>query len=259
MTFFYFHDTILPEVITMPKAKFTDIYQSLKQNILDGLYDENRMLPTEQQLTLIFSCSRNTIRRAIAQLQNEGFVQSIKGKGVVLLEHNAAATFQIDLHNFKGLSSIQMDQSVTTATSVLKFQTLMIDEALALKTGFPKGTEVYYLHRLRYFDNEPLVLDINYFLKDVIKDLSVDIAQNSIYEYIEHSLKLHVIACHRMIRVEKATEQDSDLLRLNDYNCVGVTLNNAYLDDGKMFEFTESRHAPDHFTFCETVSLKDRS
>lgn len=242
----------------MPKTKYTEIYDILKQNLLKGCYDENHMLPTEQQLTSQFDCSRNTIRRAIAQLQEEGFVQSIKGKGVVLLENNAAASFQIDLHNFKGLSSIQMNKAVKTATSVLKFQILTIDEALSLKTGFPVGAEVYHLHRLRYFDNVPLVLDINYFLKDMIKDLSVEIAQHSIYAYIEQELKLHVIACRRMIRVEKATELDMSLLKLNDYNCVGVTLNNAYLDDGKMFEFTESRHAPDHFTFCETVSLRDR-
>lgn len=240
----------------MPKAKFTEIYDTLKQQLLDGCFDKNHMLPTEQVLTKEFQCSRNTIRRAIAQLQEEGFVQSIKGKGVVLLENNAAASFQINLHDFKGLSSIQMSKAVKTATSVLKFQILTIDETLALKTGFPKGTQVYHLHRLRYFDNEPLVLDINYFHKDMIKDLSVDIAQNSIYAYIEQVLKLHVIACRRMIRVEKASEQDMELLKLNDYNCVGVTLNNAYLDDGKMFEYTESRHAPDHFTFCETVSLR---
>lgn len=240
----------------MPKAKFTEIYRTLKQNILDGCYDTSHLLPTEQVLTQQFTCSRNTIRRAIAQLQEEGFVQSIKGKGVVLLENKAAASFQIDLHDFKGLASIQMNPSIKTTTSVLKFQTLIIDDQLSQKTGFPKGSEVYHLHRLRYFDNEPLVLDINYFHKDMIHDLSVEIAQHSIYQYIEDTLKLHVIAARRMIRVEKATKLDQELLSLHGFDCVGVTLNNAYLDDGKMFEYTESRHAPDHFTFCETVSLK---
>lgn len=241
----------------MPKEKFSHIYEVLKQNILDGAYQEHHLLPTEQVLTQQFDCSRNTIRRAIAQLQDHGFVQSIKGKGVVLLENTVASSFQIDLHNFRGLASIHMDPSTKTATSVLKFQTLTIDEELSKTTGFPVGAEVYHLHRLRYFDNEPLVLDINYFLKSIITDLTVDIAQTSIYEYIEHVLKLRVIACRKMIRVEKATTQDLALLSLKDYNCVGVTLNNAYLDDGKMFEYTESRHAPDHFTFCETVSLRD--
>lgn len=102
------------------------------------------------------------------------------------------------------------------------------------------------------------MLDINYFLKSIIQNLSVEIAQKSIYDYIEHELHLQVIACRRMIRVEKATALDKELINLRDFDCVGVTLNNAYLDDGKMFEYTESRHAPDHFTFCETVSLKDR-
>lgn len=243
----------------MPKAKFNSIYETLKQNILHGEYDHNHLLPTEEVLCNTFECSRNTVRRAIEKLQDEGFVQSIRGKGVVLLENRAASSFQIDLHNFKGLASIQVHQKVKTTTSVLKFQEIIIDDELSKKTGFPKGSEVYYLQRLRYFNNEPLVLDINYFLKSIIKNLSVDIAQKSIYDYIEHELHLQVIAYHRMIRVEKATQLDKELIQLQDFDCVGVTLNNAYLDDGKMFEFTESRHAPNHFTFCETVSLKDRS
>jgi GntR family transcriptional regulator, trehalose operon transcriptional repressor len=244
--------------MSMPKAKFTSIYEALKQNILHGDYNHSHLLPTEEVLTARFQCSRNTVRRAIEKLQDEGYVQSIRGKGVVLLENKAASSFKIDLHNFKGLASIQTYQDVKTATSVLKFQEIVIDDALSETTGFPKGSEVYYLQRLRYFNNEPLVLDINYFLKSIIQNLSVEIAQKSIYDYIEHELHLQVIACRRMIRVEKATALDKELINLRDFDCVGVTLNNAYLDDGKMFEYTESRHAPDHFTFCETVSLKDR-
>lgn len=51
------------------------------------------MLPTELQLIERFSCSRNTVRRAISQLNTEGYVQSIKGKGVVVLENSCSNDF----------------------------------------------------------------------------------------------------------------------------------------------------------------------
>ena len=44
------------------------------------------MLPSEAHLIEEFQCSRNTVRRAIQQLNQEGLVQSINGKGVVVLE-----------------------------------------------------------------------------------------------------------------------------------------------------------------------------
>ncbi|MGO0916448.1 hypothetical protein ACTPEM_25620, partial [Clostridioides difficile] len=40
-----------------------------------------------------------------------------------------------------------------TATSVLHFSKILIDNKLSKKTGFKVGSEVYYLHRLRYIDN----------------------------------------------------------------------------------------------------------
>ncbi len=64
----------------MAKNKFSEIYEVLKEEILDGKYTSNMMLPTELQLIERFSCSRNTVRRAISQLNAEGYVQSIKAR-----------------------------------------------------------------------------------------------------------------------------------------------------------------------------------
>ena len=34
-------------------------------------------------------------------------------------------------------------------------------------------------------------------------------------------------------------------------DCVGVILSDAYLDNGKIFEHTETHYSPDHFAFVE--------
>ena len=46
---------------------------------------------------------------------------------------------------------------------------MTIDESLSRKTALKLNTEVYHLHRIRFFDNEPIILDINYFSADVVK------------------------------------------------------------------------------------------
>lgn len=235
----------------MPKEKFTSIYETLKDNIVKKKYQETNMLPSELSLVEEFHCSRNTIRRAIAQLNSEGYVQSIKGKGVIVLEMNDSAPFNLSISNFSGLNIITKNKDISATTSVLSFEKTIIDETLHTKTGFKIGSEVYHLHRLRYINNEPLILDINYFLCDVVKDLTVEIAQKSIYHYIQHDLGLKIPSSRRMIRVEKATSEDLDVLALKDYNCVGVIISNTFIEDGRMFEYTESRHTPDNFTFVE--------
>lgn len=67
----------------MPNVKFKDIYHILKSNIDSGKYDNSMMLPTEMELVDKFECSRNTVRRAISELSKDGYVKSVKGKGVI--------------------------------------------------------------------------------------------------------------------------------------------------------------------------------
>ena len=42
---------------------------------------------------------------------------------------------------------------------------------------------------------------------------------------------------------------DRKYLDLLEHNFVAVITNFVYLDDGTLFEYTESRHRPDKFTF----------
>ena len=66
----------------MPAEKYTAIYNDLKEKIEEGIYAPQSILPSENIMTTRYGVSRNTIRRAIAKLADECYVQSIHGKGV---------------------------------------------------------------------------------------------------------------------------------------------------------------------------------
>lgn len=72
----------LREGVQVPKARYEGIYRELRDRIQGGLYAYRDLLPTEKELTTEFSCSRNTLRRALSMLADEAFVQPIHGKGV---------------------------------------------------------------------------------------------------------------------------------------------------------------------------------
>ena len=57
----------------MPKAKFETIYKDLKQKIEAQEYPYQELLPSENTMVNIYGCSRNTIRRAVAELIEQGF------------------------------------------------------------------------------------------------------------------------------------------------------------------------------------------
>ena len=56
-------------------------------------------------------------------------------------------------------------------------------------------------------DDKPLILDVNYFLKSAVPGLTKEIAENSIYAYLEQELKMQIVTSKRKITVEKATPQ----------------------------------------------------
>ena len=52
----------------MPKAKYEGIYHSIKKRIEAQDYPYQSLLPSENTLIEEYACSRNTVRRALAEL-----------------------------------------------------------------------------------------------------------------------------------------------------------------------------------------------
>ena len=141
------------------------------------------------------------------------------------------------------------------STKVLLFTEITVDQSLSQKTGFPENAQVYYIQRLHFLDNRPLIINHNYFLKDCAPGLTKEIAQSSVYHYLEHTLRMTIVNSRRIMTVEKITQIDEKYLDLNaqEYNCMAVVTSYTYNGDGVMFEFTQSRHRPDYFRFQDNA------
>lgn len=239
----------------MPKAKYDIIYKELKRKIETEEYSFQEFLPSENTLVIEYECSRNTIRRAMADLIKEGYVQAIQGKGVVnIYQPVEQSTFKIgSIESFKE-SAIRNNQ--TYSTKVIKFEYIIANKKIEKITGFLEGTELIYIQRLHYFDGKPLIINHNYFLKKLMPNLSIEIAEKSIYEYIENKLNMNIVTSKRIMTVEKMNEMDKKYIDLKDYNCLAVISSQTYNDDGVMFEYTQSRHRPDYFKFTDIATRK---
>ena len=239
----------------MPKAKYDIIYKDLKNKIESEEYSFQEFLPSENTLVTEYSCSRNTIRRAMADLIKEGYVQAIQGKGVVnIFQPVEQSTFKIGgIESFKE-SAIRNNQ--VYSTKVVHFQYVIADKKIEKRTGFLEGTELIYIQRIHYFDGKPLIVNHNYFLKELMPELSVEVAEKSIYEYLENTLNMTIVTSKRIMTVEKMNKIDSTYLDLKDYNCLAVVSSQTYNSDGIMFEYTQSRHHPDYFRFIDIATRK---
>ena len=241
----------------MPRAKYQNIYQDLRNKIETGIYEYGELLPSENTLITQYDCSRNTVRRAIAALADDGSVQSMHGVGVrVIYQPPAQTAFSLGgIESFR--ESAERNNRVPS-TKVLQLTKLTVDERISRRTGFPEGEEVWFLQRVRYLDGRPLILDLNMFLTRLVPNLTVEIAENSVYDYIENVLGMTIVTSKRSFAVEHVTELDEKWLEMDDYNCMAVISGQVYNSDGVMFEYTQSRHRPNFFSFHDTAIRKKR-
>lgn len=241
----------------MPKTIYETIYKDLKRKIEADVFAYQELLPFENTLIQTYHCSRNTLRRAVSRLVTDGYVQTMQGKGVRNIYQPIAQTaFTIgEIESFWELATRNGHDPLT---KVLLFTEFAIDEKQAFYTGFPVGTDIYYIQRLHYLDGMPLILNHNYFLKEAIPNLTKEIAENSIYKYLEQMLHMTIVNSKRVMTVEKMTQIDEKYLKMNtdDYNCMAVVSSQTYNSDGVMFEYTQSRHRPDYFRFYDNAVRK---
>ena len=73
---------------------------------------------------------------------------------------------------------------------------------------------------------------------------------------IHFTLGVSIVTSKRIMTVEKMTEIDEKYLDLGDYNCMAVVTSHTYNSDGVMFEYTQSRHRPDYFSFQDNATRR---
>lgn len=71
------------------------IAEHIRQDIVLGKLASGSKLPTEQQLKQMFGVSRTVVREAIAQLRNEGLVESRQGVGAFVIDPDRRRSIQI--------------------------------------------------------------------------------------------------------------------------------------------------------------------
>ncbi|MGN0666812.1 MAG: substrate-binding domain-containing protein [Huintestinicola sp.] len=71
--------------------KYEFVANSLSEEIRAGYYSNGTLLPTEEQLTRIYSVSRQTVRKALSILEDKDIIEKKQGSGSVVRVRNPAA------------------------------------------------------------------------------------------------------------------------------------------------------------------------
>lgn len=232
-------------------AKYRQIYEQLVEQMRNGVLAAESKLPSETELMHTYDASRGTVRKALDLLQEHGYVRKHHGKGVFVLRRDQIE-FQFNgIVSFSEVYASMLGRSIQT--TVASFEEIEAPPWLAERMNLEPETRMYRIERVRNFDGENVILDVNYFVKDLVPGLTEAVAAHSIYHYIEHDLGLQISYAKRKIAAEDVTALDRVRLDLHDYEYVIVITNDTFLYEGRQFEYTESRHRLDKFQFSDVA------
>jgi GntR family transcriptional regulator len=65
---------------------YSQVRERLRERIADGTYAPQARLPSESEIGALLGVSRITVRQALGDLQNEGVIVKVPGKGTFVAE-----------------------------------------------------------------------------------------------------------------------------------------------------------------------------
>ena len=227
--------------------KYDAIYQDLKEKIEAEIYATGSLLPSESALQDMYQASRDTVRKALRLLKDDGFIQSQKGKGSTVINRQE---YVFPVSGVVSYAELAAQFHLQTRTVVLTnhFATL---PAKSFKDVDPtvEVKQMRLLKRVRYLENEPDIIDIDYPDPKVVPPIPESVAKDSLYAYLEGPVGLTIAYATKEITVEAATEEDQRYLKIPPSAVVVVVRSCSSLTDTTKFQYTESRHRADRFKF----------
>ena len=110
---------------------YSHIREALRARILDGTYKAHDQLPSESELTRTFKVSRITVRQALSDLQKEGLIFKIHGKGAFVSKPKA---FQ-ELGRLQGFAEAMHEHGYEIYNRLISLRHQRPDKAVAERLG----------------------------------------------------------------------------------------------------------------------------
>lgn len=191
---------------------YLQLKNSIKGYIDSGVIQSNEKLPSEAQLCEKYKVSRITVRNALAELEEEGYLIKKQGKGAYATKPRLFRPLEDTI----GFSASCKAAGKECTSIVLKKELHPLDDRMKEILQLEEDDQVVYIQRLRYADGEPLMLENNYYSYKKFGFLMEEALGGSLYELLKRKVD---VDCDRslktIITVTSANYEQAKLLQIS--------------------------------------------
>lgn len=191
--------------------QYRKLYEILRKHIVEGVYEEGALLPSENELCAAYRMTRPTVRHALDSLVKDGMIIKKQGKGSIVR---------------KQIQNIGILSIAGTASAIgVRFLKTDILQKPIVKTWpeqFPfelsdleKESGCIYMERLRFVDDIPVFYDINHLPNIYLPRITNRSFENkSLFEILRKHYQIEILGGEQQLKAVKAGPQIQKLLHV---------------------------------------------
>jgi len=191
--------------------QYRKVYETLRKQILSGVFAEGSLLPSEHELSATWQIARPTVRQALDELVRDGLILKKQGKGSIVR---------------RPLQNIGILSATGTATAIgtqfLKTKILQKPVVTTWPVDFPfelseteKDAGCVYMERLRIVDDVPLFYDINHLPNYYIPRLTSRTFENkSLFDILRKHYGIEIKGGEQKLKALLPDDRIKELLKL---------------------------------------------
>lgn len=212
-------------------------YYTVKMDILDKIkqdeYPVGCQLPTDMEFCELYNVSRITIRRALSELEAEGYIERRQGKGSYVKFKDIKQSIQ----KFYSFTNEMIKMGFVPSSIFLKLEKIKPDERVKQYLQIKDDEMVYLLERLRLADEKCIAYDRSYMPESVVPNFSKEmLVEGSLYKSLEKYYGCKPDNSEETIEAITITNEDATKMRIKQNSPV-LLVNRVSYSNEKIVEY----------------------
>ncbi len=229
---------------------YYQIKETMKSWILNKEFNLGEKIPSENELAGKFNVSRLTVRQAISQLTQEGFLRSKRGEGTFVTDNeNLINSFSLE---FQGV----MDDLFFYQISEIEIKSVSINNVLSPKLIREKlelddeDKEVIQIKRVRSLRRKLFTFTVNYLPLSIgTRITEKDLYQKSLIQILTENFGIHFTEAVQTIEASFADQEVAEKLGIASGSPILFVERIMYGEKHKPIELFQSSYRGDQYKF----------
>lgn len=227
------------------------LYSQLKYLVIrmieSGEYPEESKIPSEQELCEQYDISRPTVRQAISELTNNGYLYKEKGKGTFV----AKSKCKVDIKNYTGFTDSILDSQDPGQHNITSLRSVKQGDIVCLESVFgnqnhPQNSEYAEIKFVTIDKNSTLSYNVSYIPLFLFPDIIEDIkAKKPSYDILRGKYPLLPFKTKSMLEVVYTDQSEAQYLQVQTGHPLIRIENLLYSKSGQLVEFVIAKYRAD--------------